>query len=770
MSRTMLGLVAAVAVLVVLVVVISVRRGSTSLAREGALPPPPSATGNDGPVLANFIGAEACASCHAQQYGKWRHSTHGTAGGAPSREMVIGRFDGAPIRFNDAVVTPSVSVRGEYRFTVVQSGRPARVFKVDGVIGRGHMQGGGTQGYVSRYPDGTVRFLPFDFIRKESVWFCNTGTRQGKGWVPITPDMPLAACGDWPPSRVLGDENRLVNCQGCHGSQIQTAFDSAARRYDTHFTTLQINCESCHGPGREHADRMRSGGPQTVANVGMRPLRTLGKDQSLQVCFQCHALKDQVQPGYLPGKTLSEYYALKFPILGDQPYFPDGRTRTFAYQEGHLYSDCYLNGSLTCTDCHDPHSQAYRDVNGTALAGRVDDRQCTSCHASKAEPVETHTFHAPSSPGSRCVNCHMPYLQHPELGHAVRFARSDHSIPVPRPALDGELGIRGACQSCHRDRSPAALAAEVRARWGELKPQSRAVAALVQAASIDDAERTARLVLDPDSRNPIAQFAGMVHYLEKYLAPDMPALEAATVERYKRLAESADIDLKALALASLHYARGNEGRTRDFLTTQLRGLGGDDAAVRGRWALVLGYLGDEARERGDEARAIAAYRKSLEVKSNDARTLVNLGLAYSAMRDFPAAVEQYRQSIAIDGSRPLAFVNLGIALEGQGDAVAAAEAYKRAIEVNPAEALAYFNLGNAYLRGGDAPSAIPLYQRAVELDPSIALAHFYLARSYIMSGQYDRALEQVREGLEFAPDDEAGRAMLADIEKAKTSR
>ena len=72
------------------------------------------------------------------------------------------------------------------------------------------MAGGGTQGFVSRFPDGTWRFLPFDWSRQSAHWFCNSGTRAGKGWVPITADLALADCGDWPPRRVLGDGAQFV--------------------------------------------------------------------------------------------------------------------------------------------------------------------------------------------------------------------------------------------------------------------------------------------------------------------------------------------------------------------------------------------------------------------------------------------------------------------------------------------------------------------------------------------------------------------------------
>src|SRR6266566_2450089 len=352
-----------------------------------------------------------CAGCH----------------GATGRGVIIAPFNGAPIRFADAVVTP-VAAGGDYRFIVARDARAPVVLRIDGVVGGGHMVGGGTQGFVSRFADGTVRFLPFEFVRREGggVWFCNTNSRSKRGWIPITRGVRLAECGDWPPVRVLGDVARYANCQACHGSQIVVRFDTAHRRYETRFTAWSINCESCHGPGRRHVELARSGEIGRFPDIGMRSLATLDKDASLEVCFRCHALKDVLESGYLPGQSLTEYYSLGLPQLGEHPLLPDGRVRTFAYQETQAYSDCYRNGSMKCVDCHDPHSQGYRDVSGMPLPDRFSDAQCTSCHASKAEHPEAHTHHRAGSAGGRCVACHMPYLQEPEVGHAIRYARSDH--------------------------------------------------------------------------------------------------------------------------------------------------------------------------------------------------------------------------------------------------------------------------------------------------------------------------------------------------------
>ena len=163
---------------------------------------------------------------------------------------------------------------------------------------------------------------------------------------------------------------------------------------------FEINCESCHGPGKRHIELVSRPGFERFQDIGMRPLATLKKDESLMVCFQCHATKDVLrEEPYLPGEPLESFFSLKFPQFQDT-YTVDGRIQSFGYQGNHLYSDCYRNGSMTCVDCHDPHSQQYRDVFGKPLVGKFDNRQCTSCHASKALSPESHSHHKADSAGN----------------------------------------------------------------------------------------------------------------------------------------------------------------------------------------------------------------------------------------------------------------------------------------------------------------------------------------------------------------------------------
>jgi tetratricopeptide (TPR) repeat protein len=711
-----------------------------------------------------FVGSDRCAECHRAQADAWRTSTHARAGGAPGRVNVIAPFDGRTIRFSDADVVPRSS-GGKLTFTVRQAGASARLFSIDGVVGGGHMQGGGTQGFLSRYQDGTWRFLPFDFSRQKDAFFCNTIARGNRGWVPITPALAITDCVDWPPTRAIGDEPRFSNCQSCHGSQIRVALDTSARAYRTDVQSLGINCESCHGPGATHLARVRDPGAVARGDVGMRALGTLSKDQSLGTCWQCHALKDQLRAGYASGMPLAEYYSIRLPQLGDEALLPDGRTRTFAYQEGHLYSDCYRNGGMTCTSCHDPHSQQYRDVNGTSLPGRFDDHQCTSCHASKADSVSRHTQHASNSPGSRCTACHMPYLQQPELGASIPYARSDHSIAIPRPVADSAMGIVSACKGCHADKSVGALNASVQQLYGELKPVPQAVDALSRARSGVSRAEAARLLLSPGERHTQALFAGMAWFLDHQLSRDMPDLERDIIARLEQLAHHADDDVAAIALASLHLARGTEPRTRRFLIATLDSLGDRETRIRSRWAVVMGYLADKARGAGDATGAIALYGRAREVDPGNPRIPLNLGLALNDAGEHAAAVEAYNTSLAMDPAQPLTLVNLGIALAARNDFAGALAAYRRAIALNPREPLAYFNLAAIYAGRAAADSALTNFLHAAELDPSLAIANFYASRLLLDLGNPREALRQLETGLRFDPGAADARQMRDELRR-----
>ena len=742
-----------------------------SAGRDGDSSASPPITADD------FIGSAACAGCHEDQYGQWVGSTHGRAGGEPGPETVIAPFDGIPIVFRDGTVLPLVDSAGRYRFVIRQEGRAERELTVDGVIGGGHMLGGGTQGFVTRLADGTVRFLPFDYSRHLDDWFCNTATRAEDGWQPVTADMALGDCGDWPPVRVLGTMSRFANCQSCHGSQITATFEPGVG-VETRWTSLDINCESCHGPARRHVELMSgagaAGGFAVAASpagdptdIGLDSRVVDGVEKSLEVCFRCHSLGDVVREDYLSGAPLADYYALLLPALGDEPHLADGRVATFAYQGSHLSSSCYVDGSMTCVSCHEPHGLGYWDVNRAPLASETDDGQCTSCHASKAVDPEAHTFHPVESQGARCVSCHMPYMQHPVVGEAVPFARSDHSIPVPRPQLDGRLGVVSACRGCHTDQSELRLQARVDEWWGETKPQDPVTAGLLNVTDAMGSDLAARLLLRPGEAGDMDQARGLARYIMGWVRLG-EGLGRDGAERVAQLAESEDPDLRAMALVARHVAAPAAGVASADGTSDADAVAAtardQPETVRRRWVMLLGFLADEARARQDRETAAALLNRALAVEPDDPGVLLTLGLVLNGAGDPEGAIDAFTRSLAADPDQPVARVNLGIVRAAAGDDEGAVREYEAAIALNPYEAMAYVNLGNLYLRGGSTAQAIRVYEQAVAVGPEIGAAHRNLAVALGRAGRFEEAIPHARRAVEFAPADQAARDILRQLE------
>ena len=140
-------------------------------------------------TFADFIGSNNCQSCHADIYEQWKGSSHANAGGPANSTNVIAPFDGKPIILSDAIVYPEI-VGETYQFRMEKrNGTPIQTIKVESVVGKGLMVNGGTQTFFGKFPDGTYRFLPFDYSKDEGEWFIQL--RKDETWVKIKPKFVL---------------------------------------------------------------------------------------------------------------------------------------------------------------------------------------------------------------------------------------------------------------------------------------------------------------------------------------------------------------------------------------------------------------------------------------------------------------------------------------------------------------------------------------------------------------------------------------------------
>ena len=579
--------------------------------------------------FADFIGSDQCQACHADIYEQWKGSSHALAGGPATANNIIAPFNGQPIVLDDVVVYPE-QVGSAYRFRMVTpAGDIKQTIDVEFVVGKGLMYGGGTQTFFGKYEDGTYRFLPFDYSKHEDSWFVQL--KSDEKWVKIRKDIKLDDLYNWPPHRTLGEINDISNCQQCHGSQIIAKKVNDV--YDVKFTSLSINCESCHGPAKEHATIM-SGIVNNVLNndqgIGIQTAVGLSTDESLNMCFQCHAVKTPIRDDYLPGENLQEFYSLKLPLLGNEnPFGLNGRIKTFGYSINHLYSDCYLNGAMDCTSCHNPHSNSYQDIAGNALIGRFDDNQCLSCHMAKSNDITAHTYHKPESEGSSCVACHMPARQHLAIGTEIQYKRTDHTVAIPRPSFDAAQGLESACKQCHVDISEEDLQLTINDWYGPIKPLHPVIANRMKVNERTTGGDAAKVLLQPQHEHPMGQFANLTYFIKRYLSPGMTYLDLQIIEKLKDYTENEDIDIKALAYAGLHYSQYNNPQVKRFLTDEIKKLGQNEESVRRRWGLILDYFGSVFYLSGDKAKAIECYELASEVLPDDPTIINNLSKARS---------------------------------------------------------------------------------------------------------------------------------------------
>jgi DmsE family decaheme c-type cytochrome len=198
---------------------------------------------------------------------------------------------------------------------------------------------------------------------------------------------------------------------------------------DSPFGHGQLQCEACHGPGGEHAGRVRRGqerppvivfGPDSITSVPDQNAMCVdchqgdtgfawhgsGHDDNTVACSDCHVSHAEDDP-VLSSSTQAD---VCFDCHQQQ------RTETLK-----PYAHPIRQGNMACDGCHNTHG----DAAELLLVRQNTNETCHDCHAEVRGPYLWE--HAPVT--EDCTSCHNPH-------------GSNHP---------GMLSMRGPmlCQSCH---------------------------------------------------------------------------------------------------------------------------------------------------------------------------------------------------------------------------------------------------------------------------------------------------------------------------------
>ena len=172
-----------------------------------------------------------------------------------------------------------------------------------------------------------------------------------------------------------------------------------------------------------------------------------------------------------------------------------------------------------------------------------------------------------------------------------------------------------------------------------------------------------------------------------------------------------------------------------------------DPTNSNRW-LTIGVF---YRKRQKSARAIEYFKKAQELQPDLAMPYMNLGAAYSDIRQFDKALDFTKRAIALDPDLATAHLNLGIIYRKTGEIPKALEYLKKASSLRPNDAAVHGHLGMAYRDLGRRTKAIEHLEKAHTFRPRHMVTMVNLAVAFSDAGQHERAIELLKKAAAIQP-------------------
>ncbi|WP_246533167.1 ammonia-forming cytochrome c nitrite reductase subunit c552 [Pseudomonas lalucatii] len=643
-----------------------------------------------------FVGSQACAGCHREQFQAWQGSQHARAMQHATTETVLGDFTGATFSYAGV---ESRFYRRDGKFFVHTDGPDGRLdeFEIRYTFGVEPLQQ-----YLVEFPDGRLQALSI-------AWDGRPASAGGQRWFHLYPDEQVGYRDELHWTRPAQNWNFM--CADCHSTNLRKGYEAEADRFASSWSEISVGCEACHGPGSNHLQWARGEGETTHKGlalllderrgVGWRrtieqltasrdtPLRE-SKEQ--QVCAQCHSRRSQLAEGYHAGKQLLDHYSPA--LLESGLYHVDGQQREEVFISASFEQSRMHAAGVTCSDCHEPHGQKLR-VQGNALCGQ--------CHSPDYFDSAAHHFHPAGSAGVQCVDCHMP-----QTTYMVIDPRRDHSLRIPRPDLSVSLGTPNACNDCHKERSAEWAAQAIRRHHPQPAEGNQRFAVAWSAAEKNvpgAAAALARLLTDP------AQ----------------PALvRASSAARLGAQARHVD------RLALRESLGDSSPLVRRAVISSLEWL---PAGERGEWLAPL--LSDPVRS----------------VRSEAARLLADVPLPQAQKKTFERALGEYEAQLRLNADRAEARSELARLRRRQGREEEAVEQLEAAIRLDALYQPAYLEIADLHRSAGRESQAEAVLRQGLAMRPQGALLHYSLGLGLVRQQRSKEALKHLRHANILAPDD-----------------
>ncbi|MFZ0934478.1 MAG: tetratricopeptide repeat protein [Bryobacteraceae bacterium] len=150
--------------------------------------------------------------------------------------------------------------------------------------------------------------------------------------------------------------------------------------------------------------------------------------------------------------------------------------------------------------------------------------------------------------------------------------------------------------------------------------------------------------------------------------------------------------------------------------------------------------------------AIPAWRKALDLDSDDDRAHFNLGFSLSETGDLRGAIAEYRKSSELNPKQSVTFADLALAQAQTGDLSGAVDNYRKAAALDSTNSALQADLGTALFENGQHAEAIEHLETSVALAPESAEAHNKLGFILAKEGRAEEARVHLEKAVELKPD------------------
>jgi Cytochrome c554 and c-prime len=364
----------------------------------------------------DFIGAAACAKCHAAQSAATNAMSHAATRAADAPLLHLHDHLSLTVGpYHEEIVT-----HADKTILTVSNGSASLSADLLWAFGVGNMG----QTYVYK-TNGS-------FYESHLSYFSSS---QGLG---ITPGQTLSI----PASIEAAAGRRIPPAEAQHCFSCHTTASVSKNQFDPDAAVLGVTCEACHGPGANHAAAMKSGMQDQAADLIMNP-KQLDPVASVDFCGACHRTwEDVVTSGFtgigVYNVRFAPYRLENSKCWGRQP---DARLTCIACHDPHqpLEHDAATYDSR-CLQCHinQTHDKTLIDtekINSEKVNSEKIDSKKTDTEKTSAEKSASHPT-APACPVAtrNCATCHMPKIETPVqhsifTDHWIRIVRSGQPYP-----------------------------------------------------------------------------------------------------------------------------------------------------------------------------------------------------------------------------------------------------------------------------------------------------------------------------------------------------